>query len=104
VQQKDQENSLNAEQQQQAEKIDQQIQDFEQQLKSKSNADLKQIANQLDTVEREMLLEKIDQQLQTIKETLVKPGDMAASTAAAGAGAAAAVAIQSTPTDTTTTS
>lgn len=64
--------------------IDNQIQQFEQQLSSKSNQELKQIAEQLEAVEREMLLVKIDNQLQTIKETAIKPEGNIAPTSAAG--------------------
>lgn len=85
---------LNAKEQQQSQQMDQQIQQFEQQLQSKSNTELKQISGQLETVERQMLLEKIDNELQTMKETIVKPGDIA-STAAAGAASAAATQVQS---------
>lgn len=76
----------------QAQIIDQQIQNFEQQLEHKSNSTLSEMATQLETVEREMLMEKIDNELKVIKDTIVKPGD-GASTAEAGASAAAAVAV-----------
>ena len=67
--------SLNAEEPQKAQGVEQQIQNFEQQLESKSNSDLKQIATKLETAERSMLLEKIDNQVQAIKDTIVKPGE-----------------------------
>jgi len=86
---------LNNSEQKQAQAIEQQIQGYEQQLQSKSNSDLAKTSTQLETVEREMLLEKIDNELHTIKNTVVKPGDVA-STAAAGSTAAAAVAINNT--------
>jgi hypothetical protein len=74
---------LSDSQKQTAQAIEQQIQDFEQKLKGKSNSELKEIATALETVEREMLLEKIDQELQLVKETIVKPGDAASAAAAA---------------------
>ena len=86
--------TASARQQQTSQAVQQQIDDFERNLQSKSNAELKGIANQLETTEREMLLEKIDQELQTIKETVVKPGDAAEATAAAGA---ASVVINENP-------
>lgn len=89
--------SLNAEEPQKAQGVEQQIQNFEQQLESKSNSDLKQIATKLETAERSMLLEKIDNQVQTIKDTIVKPGD-GASTAAAGAATVAVTANTQTET------
>lgn len=76
---------LTAQQEQTAQTIQQQIEDFEGKLEQKSNTELKNIATKLETAEREMLLEKIDQELQTMKETIVNPGDAAASAAAAGA-------------------
>ncbi len=79
-------------------RLDEQIQQFEEQLQAKSNSELKQISTQLEQVEREMLLEKIDNELKTIKDTVVRPGDIT-STAAAGA-TAAAIQVQSTPIET----
>ncbi|MDT8903403.1 hypothetical protein [Anaeroselena agilis] len=90
-----QEVPLTAEQQKAAQAIQKQIEAFESMLGQKSNSELKEIATRLETVEREMLLEKIDQQLQTMKETIVKPGDAAASAAAAGA---ATVVLNESPT------
>lgn len=80
------------------------VDDFAQQLETKSNGELAAISKQLDIVERAMLLEKIDNQLHTMKSTLVRPGDIA-SPAAAGASAAGAAAVEvnqqsSTNTDT----
>lgn len=86
---------LSPKQQALAQQVEGQIQEFEKQLETKSNDDLKQIATKLESVERAMLLEKIDNQLHTIKNTAVEPGD-GASPAAAGADAAVAVAIQQT--------
>ena len=51
--------------------IDQEIGQFKQELASKSNSELKQLSQQLESVEREMLLEKIDNELLTIKETII---------------------------------
>lgn len=87
-----------------SQQLDEQIDQFEQTLQSKSNGEIKQISEQLDRVEREMLLEKVDNQLKTIKEAVIRPGDIA-STATAGTAAASAVQTK-TPaersTDTTT--
>lgn len=87
---------LSAKGQQLSQQLEQQITQFEQQLNSKSNAEIKQLSEQLETVERQMLLEKVDNELQTIKETVIRPGDIA-STAATGSVAAATVQSQQTP-------
>lgn len=83
---------LSAGEQQKAQQLEGQIRAIEQKLEGMSNTELRDIAIKLETVERAVLLEKIDNELHTIKETIVKPGD-AASTSAAGASAAAAVVI-----------
>lgn len=74
---------------QQSREINQHIQKFEESLDQLSNSELKKTAEQLETVEREMLMEKIDNELETIKETVVQPGN-----AAAGASVAKKVAEQ----------
>ena len=87
-----------------SQQMDEKIDQFEQVLRSRSNSEIKQVSEQLDRVEREMLLEKVDNQLKTIKETVIRPGDIA-STAAAGSAAASAVQTQApaeNQTDTTT--
>ncbi len=86
---------LNSEQQNQAQAIEQQIQDFEQQLAKKSNSELSEIATKLETVERAMLLEKIDNQLHTVKNAVIEPGGAAPAAAATGATAAAVIANNS---------
>jgi hypothetical protein len=77
---------LSEKQKQQEQAIDKQIEDFKQTLKKKSNSEIKEIATQLDVVERKMLLKKIDRELEVVKDTIVKPGDGSAD-AAAGAAA-----------------
>lgn len=87
-----------------SQQMDEKIDQFEQVLRSRSNSEIKQVSEQLDRVEREMLLEKVDNQLKTIKDTVIRPGDIA-STAAAGSTAASAVQTQApaeNQTDTTT--
>lgn len=83
---------LSGKQQVEARKLENQIQQIEQQLQGASNDELKAISTKLDSVERAMLLEKIDNQLHTMKDAMVKPGD-GASPAAAGAAAAGAATI-----------
>lgn len=89
-----QENSLTKEEQQKSKIIEEDIQQFEQTMEEKSNSELADIATQLDTVERSMLLKKIDNELHTIKDTIIKSGDGTESTLQAGTDAAvAAVAV-----------
>jgi hypothetical protein len=88
---------LSPKQQQASQVMEQQIQNFEKQLEVKSNDELKTLATNLETVERNVLLEKIDKELNTVKETLIKPGDGVSVAAAAGATAATITATEPAP-------
>lgn len=74
-------------------KLDELIGNFEENLKSKSNRELSTISKQLSIIERAMLLEKIDNQLNSMKESVIRPGDVN-SPAAIGASAASAIEIR----------
>ncbi len=84
---------LTAEQQKQAQAIDKEIRAFEEKLGKMSNDELKNVATKLEQAERAMLMEKIDTELQVMKDTVLKPGDGAASASAAAAAGSAAVVV-----------
>ncbi|KYZ77053.1 hypothetical protein AXX12_02630 [Anaerosporomusa subterranea] len=65
---------LTPNEQHQSEVINQHIEKFKESLDQRSNLELKRTAEQLETVEREMLMQKIDNELQTIKEAAIQPG------------------------------
>jgi hypothetical protein len=84
---------LTAGQKEQAKALDKEIEAFEGKLTKMSNAELKDVATKLEQAERAMLLEKIDAELKVMKDTVLKPGDGAASASAAAAAGSAAVVV-----------
>ena len=61
--------------------VENQIAQFKEQLGQKSNQELSQVVNQLESVEKAALKQKISNQLDSIQESLTQPNENQASTA-----------------------
>jgi hypothetical protein len=71
----DSQNPQQSQVQQGAQKLEGQIENVENKLQNMPTSALKNISNELETIEKSALMQKIDNQLHDLKDIVAKPGD-----------------------------